>query len=91
LGIAAGRGKGHLFVKGENVAVVPEADMVSALVEWAELIHEHGIDAALERARATRATARKAAESDRQALLEAKGDDANRSESRIQRIRSLRD
>jgi (E)-4-hydroxy-3-methylbut-2-enyl-diphosphate synthase len=91
LGIAAGRGKGHLFVKGENVAVVPEADMVSALVEWAELIHDQGVEAALDRARATRASARKAAESDRQALLAAKGDDANRSESRIQRIRSLRD
>jgi (E)-4-hydroxy-3-methylbut-2-enyl-diphosphate synthase len=89
LGIAAGRGKGHLFVKGENVAVVPEADMVSALVEWAELIHEQGIDAALERARATRATARRAAESDRAALLATKGDDANRSETRIERIRNL--
>lgn len=89
LGIAAGRGKGHLFVKGENVAVVPEADMVSALVEWAELIHDQGIEAALERARSTRATARRAAESDRAALLATKGDDANRSETRIERIRNL--
>src|SRR6185295_7868205 len=30
LGIAAGRNKGHLFVKGVNVAVVPESEMVSA-------------------------------------------------------------
>lgn len=36
LGIAAGRGKGHLFVKGKVVRVVPEADMVTALVEEAE-------------------------------------------------------
>ena len=28
LGIAAGRGKGHLFVRGKVVRVVPEADMV---------------------------------------------------------------
>ena len=33
LGIAAGKGKGHLFVKGKVVRVVPEADMVEALVE----------------------------------------------------------
>jgi len=35
LGIAAGRGKGHLFVQGRVVRVVPEADMVEALVEEA--------------------------------------------------------
>jgi (E)-4-hydroxy-3-methylbut-2-enyl-diphosphate synthase len=89
LGIAAGRNRGHLFVKGENVAVVPEDEMVSALVEWAELIHDQGVDAALERARATRGTARKAAETDRRALLDAKGTDANQSETRIERIRGL--
>src|SRR5439155_17518199 len=36
LGIAAGRGKGHLFVRGQVVRVVPEAEMVAALVEEAE-------------------------------------------------------
>ena len=41
---------GHLFVKGRNVAVVPEDEMVDALVEWAEFIHEHGVDAAIARA-----------------------------------------
>ena len=35
LGIAAGRGKGHLFVQGRVVRVVPEAEMVEALVEEA--------------------------------------------------------
>ena len=89
LGIAAGRGRGHLFVRGENVAVVPEDGMVAALVEWAEVIHEHGVDAALERARSTRAAARQAAERDREALLAAKGADANHSEVRIESIRRL--
>ena len=49
LGIAAGNKRGHLFVKGRNVAVVPEDEMVEALVEWAEFIHEHGIEAAIAR------------------------------------------
>jgi len=35
LGIAAGRGKGHLFVQGRVVRVVPEEDMVEALLEEA--------------------------------------------------------
>ena len=46
IGIAAGNKRGHLFVKGRNVAVVPEAEMVEALVDWAEFIHEHGVEAA---------------------------------------------
>ena len=50
LGIAAGNKRGHLFVKGRNVAVVPEDEMVDALVEWAEFINEHGTDAAIARA-----------------------------------------
>ncbi|MEY3796317.1 MAG: flavodoxin-dependent (E)-4-hydroxy-3-methylbut-2-enyl-diphosphate synthase, partial [Actinomycetota bacterium] len=49
LGIAAGNKRGHLFVKGRNVAVVPESEMVEALVEWAEFIHEHGAEAAIAR------------------------------------------
>jgi (E)-4-hydroxy-3-methylbut-2-enyl-diphosphate synthase len=89
LGIAAGRNRGHLFVKGQNVAVVPEEEMVGALVEWAEMIHEHGMEAALAKAEASRSAARSAAESDRQALLEAKGTDANHSETRIERIRGV--
>src|SRR4030095_12898112 len=58
IGMAAGRQKGHLFVRGQNVAVVPEDEMVSSLVEWAEYIAEHGVDAALERGRATTEAAR---------------------------------
>lgn len=89
IGIAAGRGRGHLFVKGQNVAVVPEDEMVAALVEWAEIIHEDGMEAALERAKATRDSARKAAEADRAALLDAKGADANQSNVRIKNIRDI--
>lgn len=47
LGLAAGRGKGHLFIKGEVVRVVPEAEMVDALIEEAKLIAEEGTAARL--------------------------------------------
>jgi len=47
LGLAAGRGKGHLFIKGEVVRVVPEAEMVDALIEEAKLIAEEGTEARL--------------------------------------------
>jgi (E)-4-hydroxy-3-methylbut-2-enyl-diphosphate synthase len=89
IGIAAGRQRGHLFVRGQNVAVVPEDEMVGALVEWAEYIAEHGVEAALERARSTSDTARRAAERDRAELLSTQGDDANRSEQRVEVIRKL--
>ena len=87
LGIAAGNRRGHLFVKGENVAVVPEDEMVAALVEWAEYICEHGSEAALDRARTTRSAARKAAEEDRRHNLSELGDDANNSEAVVAEIR----
>ena len=87
LGIAAGNKRGHLFVKGQNVMVVPEDEMVDTLVEWAEYIHEHGADAALERASATKDSARKAAEEDRDRNLGEPGDDANDSETIIKEIR----
>ena len=47
LGIAAGKNKGHLFIKGEVVRVVNEKEMVDALLEEAKLIVEEGIDARL--------------------------------------------
>ncbi len=84
LGIAAGRHRGHLFVKGMNVAVVPEDEMVPTLVEWAEYIAEHGADAAL--ARVDVEKARREAEKDRAALLAEQGDDANASEQRVDLI-----
>ncbi len=77
IGIAAGNKRGHLFVKGTNVAVVPEHEMVAALVEWAEFINEHGMEAAMARAESTRAEARRAAEEDRDRNLGEKGEDAN--------------
>jgi (E)-4-hydroxy-3-methylbut-2-enyl-diphosphate synthase len=85
IGIAAGNKRGHLFVKGQNVAVVPESEMVEALVEWAEFINEHGVEAAL--ARVDLEKAQREAERDRARLLDAKGDDANHAGERIELIR----
>ena len=85
LGIAAGNKRGHLFVKGRNVAVVPESEMVEALVDWATFIHEHGAEAAI--ARVDTALAEREAAKDRNALLEEKGDDANHSNEKIVEIR----
>ena len=47
IGIAAGKNKGHLFIKGEVVRVVNENEMVDALLSEARLIVEQGIDARL--------------------------------------------
>ncbi|MEM9713842.1 MAG: flavodoxin-dependent (E)-4-hydroxy-3-methylbut-2-enyl-diphosphate synthase, partial [Actinomycetota bacterium] len=74
LGIAAGRKRGHLFVRGEVVRVVPEDEMVSELVTWAERIVADGIDAAM--ADADEGAAAEA-EADRAALIEEQGDDVN--------------
>ncbi len=87
LGIAAGNKRGHLFVRGHNVAVVPEDEMVDTLIEWAEYIHENGADAALERASSTREAARRAADEDRRRNLGERGEDANNSEAVIAEIR----
>ena len=85
LGIAAGNKRGHLFVKGRNVAVVPESEMVEALVEWAEFIHEHGTEAAI--ARVDTALAEREAAKDRAKLLADQGDDANHADEKIVEIR----
>jgi (E)-4-hydroxy-3-methylbut-2-enyl-diphosphate synthase len=87
IGIAAGNKRGHLFVKGTNVAVVPEDEMVSALVEWAEFIAEHGTEAALARVDAT--TAAREAEKDRRRLLADQGDDVNHTSVHVDHIRKL--
>ncbi len=47
IGIAAGRGKGHLFIKGQVVRVVHEDEMVDALVHEARLLSEQGVEARL--------------------------------------------
>jgi (E)-4-hydroxy-3-methylbut-2-enyl-diphosphate synthase len=85
LGIAAGTRRGHLFVRGTNVAVVPEDEMVEALVEWAEFISEHGVERAL--AKADLRAAKEAADADRAALLDEQGADANDSARAIDVIR----
>jgi (E)-4-hydroxy-3-methylbut-2-enyl-diphosphate synthase len=87
LGIAAGRKRGHLFVKGEVVKVVPENGMVEALVEWAQIIADGGVEEALRRKDDSAAAE---AEADRAELLDEKGEDANHSEERIEIIRRMR-
>ena len=86
LGIAAGRGKGHLFVRGKVVRVVPESEMVSALVEEAERIVAEGIEARLADADAG---AEAEAEAARAELLGLQGEDVNADAERIARIRNL--
>ena len=85
LGIAAGNKRGHLFVKGRNVAVVPESEMVEALIDWATFIHEHGVDAAI--ARVDTALAEREATKDRNMLLKEHGDDVNHADEKIVEIR----
>ena len=85
LGIAAGNKRGHLFVKGRNVAVVPESEMVEALIDWATYIHEHGVEAAV--ARVDTALAEREATKDRNMLLNEHGDDVNHADEKIVEIR----
>lgn len=84
LGIAAGKHRGHLFIRGEIVRVVPEDEMVEALVEEAEKLVKEGFEARL--AAADRAAGDEAAR-DRMELLGEKGADANSSETRVALIR----
>jgi len=88
LGIAAGKGKGHLFVKGKVVRVVPESEMVAALVHEAERIVEEGFDAVL-------ADADEGAEAEaaatRAELLRDQGTDVNETAVKISKIRDLTD
>jgi (E)-4-hydroxy-3-methylbut-2-enyl-diphosphate synthase len=84
LGIAAGRGKGHLFVRGQVVRVVPEDQMVAALVEEAERLVAEGAEARLA---AADAGAAEEAERTRQALLDVRGDDPNAVAQRVELIR----
>jgi (E)-4-hydroxy-3-methylbut-2-enyl-diphosphate synthase len=86
LGIAAGKGRGHLFVKGHVVRVVPEDEMVAALIEAAERIMEDGIEAVIASAEVGAA---EEAEAVRVELLGSQGDDANNSASRVERIRQI--
>jgi (E)-4-hydroxy-3-methylbut-2-enyl-diphosphate synthase len=78
LGIAAGRGRGHLFVKGQVVRVVAEEDMVEALVDEARRLVAEGVEARLA---AADVTAADLAEAQRIELLGVQGD-ANRAADR---------
>ena len=71
LGIAAGKGRGHLFIKGEVVKVVQEGDMVKALVEEGRLLVKEGIDARLAAADKNAALI---AKEDAESLMELQGD-----------------
>ena len=84
LGIAAGRSRGHLFVKGQVVSVVPEDQMVAALVSWAKIVAADGVEAALARAEVGAAAA---AAADRAALVSEQGDDVNDAAERVALIR----
>jgi (E)-4-hydroxy-3-methylbut-2-enyl-diphosphate synthase len=84
LGIAAGRKRGHLFIKGKIVRVVPEDEMVEALVAEAEKLVTEGVEARLA---AADSGAEAEAEADRRALIDAKGEDANSSETKVELIR----
>jgi len=83
LGIAAGRRRGHLFIKGKIVRVVREDEMVEALVEEAERLVAEGVEARLA---AADPNAEAEAEADRALLLDAKGADANQANVRIEAI-----
>jgi (E)-4-hydroxy-3-methylbut-2-enyl-diphosphate synthase len=83
LGIAAGRKRGHLFVKGKVVRVVPEDEMVAALVDEAERLVAEGVEARLA---AADAGAEAEAEADRRALLDEQGTDANATAQRVDLI-----
>ncbi|MDP8936238.1 MAG: flavodoxin-dependent (E)-4-hydroxy-3-methylbut-2-enyl-diphosphate synthase [Actinomycetota bacterium] len=83
LGIAAGRGKGHLFVRGQVVRVVPETEMVSALVEEAERLVAEGAEARLA---AADAGAADEAERTRRELIAIQGDDPNAVSEKVELI-----
>ena len=84
LGIAAGKKRGHLFIQGQIIRVVPEGEMVDALVEEAKKIIAEGVEARL---LARDKSAEAEAEADRAALLDDRGADANNAQQRIEKIR----
>ena len=84
LGIAAGKKRGHLFIRGQIIRVVPEDEMVEALVEEAKKIVAEGLEARLA---ARDLSAEAEAEADRAALLDDRGADVNHASERIAKIR----
>jgi len=82
IGIAAGKGKGHLFIKGQVVRVVPEAEMVGALVDEARRLADEGVEARLA---AADGVAEELARQTAAELLAARGD-VNHTEERKERV-----
>jgi (E)-4-hydroxy-3-methylbut-2-enyl-diphosphate synthase len=82
IGIAAGRGRGHLFIKGQVVRVVPEDEMVEALLEEARKLVEEGVESRLAHAEANAADIAAAA---REELIQIQGD-VNRTSDRRARV-----
>ncbi len=82
IGIAAGRGKGHLFIKGQVVRVVPESEMVEALLDEAKKLVEEGVESRLAHADAN---AEEIAAATRRQLIEIQGD-ANRTAEKKARV-----
>ena len=84
IGIAAGKQKGHLFIRGKIVRVVPESEMVEALVAEAERLVAEGVEARLA---AADSGAEAEAEADRRELL-GEASDPNSVAVKIEHIRS---
>ena len=85
IGIAAGKGRGHLFIKGQVVRVVPEAEMVEALVDEARKLADEGVEARLA---AADGVADELARETAAELLAVQGD-ANHSQERRARVREV--
>lgn len=85
IGIAAGRGKGHLFIKGQVVRVVPEQEMVDALLDEARKLAAEGVEARLAAADAGAAAL---AQETKKQLVEIQGD-ANRTAERRARVAQI--
>jgi (E)-4-hydroxy-3-methylbut-2-enyl-diphosphate synthase len=73
-------------VKGKVVRVVPEDQMVEALVDEAERIMEEGIEARLA---AADENAEEISRMERAELIELRGTDANHVQEHIDRIREI--
>ena len=82
IGIAAGRGRGHLFIKGQVVRVVPESEMVEALLDEARKLVEEGVESRLAHAESNAA---QLAAATREELIQIQGD-ANSSRDRRAKV-----
>ncbi len=84
LGIAGGKHKGHLFIRGKIVRVVNEDRMIEELVSEAKYLMEQGVEARL---LAADPAAESEAAADREELFKLRGSDPNATAGRIESIR----